>query len=185
MAGPCVHYTAAKEVKRRLAEFNIPFDSGSLVSNILPDLEVSHAYNYKTESGKLYNLIQKSVDYLKTNPTDDNTIRFLCHYLVDGLTVGQLHEDFWVKKWGVCKDDLMDFLGEFVINKTKQSNWPIIKESTEELISFYLEYSENTVSYFYDDAIIGDYKNFITEMTRRAVNIASCITASIILQVRK
>lgn len=182
--GPCVHYTTAKEVKRRLAEFNIPFDSGNLVSNILPDFEVSHAYNYKTESGELYNLIQKSVDYLKTNPTDDNMIRFLCHYLVDGLTIGQLHEDFWVKKWGVCKDDLMDFLGEFVANKTEQCSWEIDEDSIDTILLWYSQLSIATLAYFYDNAIKGNY-GFVSDMTKRAIALASCITASIILQVRK
>jgi hypothetical protein len=182
--GPICHYVTAKLVEKRLCEHGIKFNSGGIIANIVPDFEMAHGYDFLRNEDSLLPFIQASIDQIKISKQNHTAIQFLIHYLLDGLSIGQLSSDFWIKnKYGVSQDDIIDLKSEFVFNKVNNIRFTYYTD-IDSLLQMYFISMQHTYNLYEAQVRKRDY-SFVPKMTRDAIADAASYAVSIILQLEE
>ncbi len=99
---------------------NLNLDPGGYLDNIAPDRQKpGHGYDVIANSGNIVDLILLNfhaleiwlarIDSREAQGKAQICFRYICHYLADAFSLGQISREFWGKY-----DDAMDFMGEFV-----------------------------------------------------------------------
>ena len=184
--GPLCHWACIKEVREllRKVEGYPSLDIGGIISNIEPDLRgPSHGYDVKKGSGSLMKYIREYSRLLRLDdPSYAKNVRWLTHYILDGMSIGQIcGKEFWGRK-----DDLIDLAGEGVCCKRKWRSYLYDFGDFDEAVDRVEESIRSTYQLYYDDAKKWLRKGFVfpwevTNHVRRGIAQASSLAASFVV----
>jgi hypothetical protein len=202
---PSVHYNAMKQAHATVLadcpEVPVLWSVGSHWDQMEADLDgPSHGANVDLSAGLLNSrlpaLIEQEftriksgfIDYLngKNGVSISKPIRKLCHYIADGMAIGQISGP---SLWG-WKDDIIDLACEGVTSKRKLpseaiewgvGNFEIGMGDFEEAVFETYRLYRSAASKWFARFPYFPTRSRVTSMTRRGVSEAGTLTASFIL----
>ena len=166
------NYVAHKVYEMTKDKLNFQWNPGNLFKNIRPDLYgTSHGYDILTHTGKLPALVTGMYNFatiaIMNGQDPSHHIQYMIHYITDSMTIGQIVPKNYGKK-----DDIYDFLGEFVIPKLTRIPLSYAVISYDAAFAGYLE----TMVYMYNLYHSLNYKNFI-DYTRESLRLSIQISS--------
>ena len=127
MPGPIIHKIAMKEAVKLInltSNLNLNLKVGSYAENMEPDLVSSHGFDFETNQGSIFECVKQCYYDLESVHDISRSLRYMCHYIVDAHTIGQI-----VGKYHGKIDRRIDFFSAFVPHKNKYQ--PKIKNYTD------------------------------------------------------
>jgi hypothetical protein len=107
------------------------------------------------------------------------------HYLVDSCTIGQIDSRFWVKHYGINRDDIIDLLSEFTNKTTQVIEIGEIDELNWDNIKYYIYRNIRNTAICYEKLLTKLNFSEIKEMIRTAIVESVWLTIAILIKIKE